>query len=130
MPVVVACAVLEAIGVALVFALSPDYLKNSNSNTLVGLAFILFGFFFLFFATNVYCGSITKKEKWQLLLLGIFELVVFFLMLQIPLLIRFFNITLPYPSPIFIGKSLLVVLVFVCAQYFVVRKFFLNKRKI
>jgi len=120
--------VLEAIGVALIFALSPDYLKNSNSNTLVGLAFILFGFFFLFFATNVYCGSITKKERWQLLLLGVFELLVFFLVLQIPIIINFFNITLPYPAPIFIGKSFLVVLALVCIQYIVVRKFFLNKK--
>jgi cation-transporting ATPase E len=127
MPLVFCCAIVEAIGAAFVFALSPPYLKIASSNTLVGLSLIVFGFLFLIFAANVYCGTLTKKEKFQLFLLGIFELPVFYLTLQIPFLIRFFNITLPYPSFTFVGKTLLVLLAFGGAQYFMVRKFFLRK---
>jgi cation-transporting ATPase E len=127
MPVIITCAIVEAIGMALVFALSPHYLKIAPSNTLVGLSYILFGFLFLFFAVKVYCGSITKKEKFQLLMFGIFELVVFLVFLRIPFLISFFNITLPYPSLALIGKTLLIIILFGYAQYFVVKKFFLKK---
>ncbi|MDR3519636.1 MAG: HAD-IC family P-type ATPase [Candidatus Pacebacteria bacterium] len=127
LPVVFACGVVEAVGAALVFAFSPEYLKVAASNTLVGLALIIFGFFFLLFATNVYCGSITTKEKKQLLYLGVFELLVFYLALQVPFLINFFNITIPYPPVRFIGGALLLILIFIAVQYFLVKKFFLRK---
>jgi magnesium-transporting ATPase (P-type) len=128
MPIVIACAVIQAIGVALVFALSPHYLRIASSNTLVGLALIVFGFLFLFFAMKVYYGSITRKERFQLFLLGIFELILLYLALQIPFLVRFFNITLPFPSLIFVGKALLIILAFGYIQYFMIKKFFLRKR--
>jgi hypothetical protein len=124
MPVVFCCAIVEAIGAALVFALSPHYLKVASSNTLVGFSFIIFGFLFLYFATNVYCGSVTKKEKLQLLILGIFELIIFCLALQVPFFIRFFNITTPYPSFVSVVNTLLIILVFGLVQYFIVKKFF------
>ena len=127
MPLVFVCAIVEAVGTALVFLLSPDYLKVASSNTLVGLAFILFGFVFLFFAAKVYCGALTKKEKLQLGLLGIFQLVVFCLALQIPFLIQFFGITLPYPPVVFFGETLLIVLICGIIQYFIIKKFFSKK---
>ena len=127
MPLVIACAIVEAIGVACVFALSPHYLKIAPSNTLVGLSFIVFGFLFLLFASNVFCGTLTKKEQFQLSLLGVFELAVFYLALRIPFVIRFFNITLPYPSLTFVGQALLVFLVCGGIQYFIVREFFMKK---
>ena len=124
MPLVFYCAIIEAIGVALVYALSPNYLKIASSNTLVLFSFILFGFLFLIFAAKVYCGTLTKKEKFQLFLLGIFQTIVCYLALQIPLVIKFFNITLPYPSFHFVGETLLVVLVCALAQYLIVKNFF------
>jgi cation-transporting ATPase E len=126
MPLTISCAIVEAIGTALVFLSSPDYLKTAPSNTLVGLAFILFGFLFLFFAAKVYCGGLTKKEKFQFGLLGIFQLVVFFIILQVPFLVGFFGITLPYPPASFIFKTLLIVLVSGLVQYFIIREFFLK----
>ena len=127
MPVIITCAVVEAIGMALVFALSTHSSKIASSNALIGLSYILFGFLFLFFAVKAYCGSITKKEKLQLLMFGIFELMVFLLVLRVPFLIRFFNIILPYPSFTLIGEALLVVILFWYIQHFLVRKFFLKK---
>ena len=128
LPIVIACAIVQAIGVALIFALSPYYLKISSSNTLVLFSLIVFGFLFLFFAMKVYCGSITKKEKLELFLLGIFQIIIIYLTLQVPFLVRFFNITLPYPSLIFVAKALLVILVCGGAQYFIMKKFFLKKK--
>jgi len=127
LPLVIYCAIIEAMGVAFIFALSPQYLKTASSNTLVCFAFIAFGYLFLFFAVKVYRGLITKKEKFHLFLLGIFELVVIYLMLQVPFFVRFFNITLPYPPLSYFMKALLVVLLFGCVQYLVVKKFFLKK---
>ncbi|MEK7539342.1 MAG: HAD-IC family P-type ATPase [Patescibacteria group bacterium] len=127
MPLVFACAIIEAIGVALVFMFSPQYLKIASSNTLVGLSYILFGFLFLIFAANVYCVTLTKKEKFHLFLLGLFQIIALYLALQVPFLIRFFNITLPYPSFIFFSQALLVILVCGYAQYLIVKKFFLRK---
>jgi len=129
MPLVFFCAIVEAIGMALVLFLSPAYLKNSSSNTLVMLAMILFGFLFLLFGTNVYCGILTKKEKRQLFLLGVFQIVVCYLALQIPLALRFFNITTPYPPLSFVGKTLLIILACALAQYLIVKKM-LNLSKV
>lgn len=127
LPVVFYCAIVEAIGAALVFMLSPHYLKIASSNTLVGLSFIVFGFLFIIFAMDVYCGSITGREKFQLFLLGIFQIILIYLALQIPLLVKFFNITEPYPSLTAVGQTILVVLVFGLIQYFIVKKLFLQK---
>jgi cation-transporting ATPase E len=127
MPLVFACAIVEAIGTALVFALSPQYLKTASSNTLVLFSLILFGFLFLLFASKVYCGVLSKREKFQLFWLAIFQIVIMFLALQIPFLIKFFNIITPYPPLIFFGKALLVISLFGLAQYFMVKKYFLKK---
>ncbi len=129
MPLVIYCAIVEAIGISIVFALSPYYLKIASSNTLVGLSFILFGFLFLIFAIKVYCGSITKKEKLQLFLLAIFELIVFYLMLQVPFFIRFFNITLPYPTFTYIYKTFAIFIIFGFIQYLIIKKLFLKNKK-
>jgi len=128
MPLVVACALVQAVGTAIIFFFSPHYLKFAPSDTLVGLSFMVFGFFFLLFAAKVYCGSLTQKEKFQFFLLGIFQVVVLFLMLQIPFLIRFFNITLPFPSFNILGETLLILLAFGLVQYFMVQKFFLKRK--
>jgi cation-transporting ATPase E len=95
MPFVFYGALIEAVGIALVFLLS---LKFVSSNIFVMFAIILFGFLFLIFGARVYCGNLTKKEKIQLLWLGVFELVVLWVALQIPFILRFFNIILPWKS--------------------------------
>ena len=126
MPLIFYCSIVEAIGAALVLVLSPNYLKTAASNTLVGLSFIVFGYLFLLFAAKVYCGLLTKKEKFQLFLLGIFQLLVLYLALQIPILVKFFDITLPYPSFVFVSKTLLVIAVYGAIQYFIVKQLFLK----
>ena len=127
MPLVFLSSIIGGIGTALVFLLSPTYLKIASSNTLVGLSFILFGFMFLIFAINVYSGTLSKKEKFQLFLLGIFQVVAIFLMLQVPFLVRFFNVLTPYPQFSFFIQAIIIVLVCGSVQYLIVRKYFLKR---
>ncbi|HTE48987.1 MAG TPA: hypothetical protein VK675_03715, partial [Candidatus Paceibacterota bacterium] len=127
MPLVVACAIPEAIGMALIFMLSPEYLKIASSNTLALFSYIAFGYLFLIGAANVYCITLSKKEKFQLSLLGVFQTVLLYYSLQIPLLVHFFNITLPLPSFNFLGRTLSVVILSGLVQYVIVGKFFLKK---
>lgn len=126
MPFVVYSAALEAIAVALIFALSPLYLKTASSNTLVALAFIVSGFTFFVFASGFYRGGTTKKEQQHIFLLSIGELVLLGAILQIPLLVRFFNITTPYPSMQALGVTLLALFALYVCQ-FALTKFFSKK---
>ena len=106
MPLVFVCAMVEAIGWPWCLFLSPDYLKIAASNTFgtAGLSFYLV-FCFCFSEPTCIAAQLTKKEKWQLFLLGVFQIVVCYLALQIPLVIRFFNITKPYPPAQFCGRN-------------------------
>ena len=128
MPLAFYCAVVQAIGAAGIFLLSPQYLKIAPSSTLAGLSFILFGFLFFIFAINVYWGAPTRKEKWHIFFLLIFQIILIFLALQIPLAVRFFNITLPYPAFSYALQAFLIFAVFGLAQYFIVKKFFLKNK--
>lgn len=124
LPFIVTCSIIEAIGTAFVFALSPSYLKSASSNTLVLFSFIIFGFLFFILATKLYSGSITKKQKFHIFILGVFEFVLFSLLLKSTLLVNFFNITVPYPPSVFITKTLIVISIFGCLQYLAMKLFF------
>jgi|GEM_PF-430496 len=130
LPFVIWCSIIEAIGVAVVFALSPTYLKLAGSNTLVALAFIVCGFIFFALAPKVYRGVQTNKEKLHLLYLAIFEIVALLILLKIPLIVRFFDVTKPFPSFMEILIALGVLLVFGLVQYFVMIKFIAKQEKL
>ncbi|MBI3888796.1 HAD-IC family P-type ATPase [Candidatus Nomurabacteria bacterium] len=92
MPLVFYSAIVEAIGIVLVYLWN---IKSTSSNILILLSFILFGFAFLILASKVYSGILTKKEKYQLFLFGILQFSLLCSVLQIPFILHFFNITLP-----------------------------------
>lgn len=127
MPFVIWCGAIEAIGAALVFAFSSDYLKAAQSNTLVGLSFIVFGFIFFALAPKVYRGAMAAKEKIHLVLLGAIEVVLLSLALKVPLVVQFFSITTPYPSISAIGQSVIVFFIFGFALYALMKWFFRAK---
>lgn len=95
MPLVFYGGIVEAIGVILVFFFSPSSLKTVSSNIFVLFSLILFGYLFLLLAAKVYFGTLSKKEKLQLFYLGIFEVVLLFILLQIPAVVHFFGIIFP-----------------------------------
>ncbi|MBU6430865.1 MAG: HAD-IC family P-type ATPase [Patescibacteria group bacterium] len=108
-PFAVWCGVVSAIAASVVFALSPEYLKNSQSNTLVALAFIVCGFVFFSLAPGVYRGMIATKKRLHLVILGAIEIILLFLVLKIPLAVHFFSVTTPYPPLYALRQSLLVL---------------------
>ncbi len=108
-PFALAAGTIEAISTAIIFAWSPPSLALALSNTLVGLAFIVNGFFFFMLAPRVYRGNITNTERFHILLLGLVELALLFIILRIPLLVLFFNVTMPLPKPIEVLPTLMIL---------------------
>ena len=128
LPFAIQSAIIGSIAVATVFALSPEYLKMAASNTMVIIGFAVCGIIFLALAPKVYRGIQSKTEIWHLLGLTVFEIILFFVMVKIPILVRFFNITMPLPSLRAIGLTLLILLIFGVGQYFMVaRKMFVDR---
>lgn len=116
LPFVLASAVIESIGAAIVFMISPNYLKNASSNTLVLLTFALFGLIFFTLATRFYRGALTMVQSWQILGLIAAELAFGYIILHIQWIVRFFDINTHYPSWTELGWVLLVVAIFGLAQ--------------
>ncbi len=129
LPFVIWSSIIEAIAVAVVFVFSPTYLKVAESNTLVALAFIVCGFIFFALAPKVYRSVQTGREKLHLLYLALFEVVALFVLLKIPFVVRFFNVTMPLPSLMEVTKTLVVLLGFGLAQYVVMRVFVFRRNK-
>lgn len=127
LPFPVRAAIVEACGLAIVFMLSPTYFAEARSDTLVVIAFVAFSFAFFALVSRLHSSRFKWKERWQLFLLAIIELAMFFVVLNTPLLVRFFDLTPKLPSLVSVGTTLLVVLGFVFVLYFV-RAMFIRKR--
>ena len=127
MPFVLYSAIVESIAAALVFLLSPPYLKVVASNTLIGLAFIVSGFIFFLLAPSVYRSKLTKSERWQVCSLGVGEILFLYVILQIPFLVHFFDLTIPHPSIKDTGIALLVLLLFGGIHYAMTKLYFSSK---
>ncbi|MCX6755623.1 MAG: HAD-IC family P-type ATPase [Candidatus Nomurabacteria bacterium] len=126
LPFVLCCAIVESIAIALVFFISPEYLKNAQSNTLVLLGFIVSGFIFLALAPNVYSSSLTRKEKSHLFVLAFVEIILILILTKVPVLINFFNITTPFPAMNYILESLVILFIFGIFQYILMKRFFVK----
>jgi len=92
LPFSIGSAVIQGIGAIGVFFISSPYV-SPESNIAVIFTFVISGFIFLVCTPGVYHGTITRVEKLQLVLLGIFELLFMILIFRIPFLIQFFDIT-------------------------------------
>jgi cation-transporting ATPase E len=92
LPFPIGSAVIQGIGATVVFLLSSRYI-SIESNMAVIFTFIISGFVFLICTPGVYSGTITRLEKIQFFLLGIFECLFMISIFKIPFLIQFFDIT-------------------------------------
>lgn len=128
-PFAVWSAVIQATGVALVYALNAWFIKIAPPNTLVLLAFIAFGFVFFAYAPTVYQGSLSRSKKIQIFSLAIFEFIVLIAVFHIPLLTTFFNVVLPDLAILNILEILLIIAVFCLAQYHLARRFAVGSSK-
>ncbi len=95
---VIPAVCIEAIGLLVLFLASPTAFKLTESNTLIGVSIIFLGNLFLVFAVRTYCGPLLALEKKHLIILMLVELGIGGILLQIPSVLRFFNIFKPYPS--------------------------------
>lgn len=126
MPFVFWCALVEAAAVAMIFILSPAQLNASGSNTLVGLMFILTGFIFFALAPRVYRGKFAPRERMHLAAFGILEMLFLAAAVHVPLIVRFFDITMPLPSVGNIGTVGIIAAGAGVIQYLFMKRFFIH----
>ena len=123
MPFALSSALLQAVGVMIIFVLSPEVLKTAESNLFVIMGFIVLGFIFFACAPGVYRGITTRLEKMQILCLGVLEAALLCLVLRTPFSLTFFNVIYIQPS---LKEGLwmaLVLCLFGLAQYLISRLF-------
>lgn len=130
MPFVVLSGVVEAITMTIIFMLSPSYLQNSGSNTLVMLGIVFSSFAFLLLAPRAFGDPLTRRENLQVVALSLTEIVVIAFLLQIPAVTTFFNITLPLPDVSFIIMTAGIVAISGLIQYLIVQKLFRTPRSL
>ncbi|MFA5841712.1 MAG: HAD-IC family P-type ATPase [Candidatus Paceibacterota bacterium] len=123
-PIAAWLGAIEAIGVASVFVFSPDYLKTSETNTLVVLAFMIFGLIFFIFASSIRHKITLGIQKLQVLGLCVAELMLGVFISSVPFLTDFFNVDYQYPSPGDMGKFSIIIAVSSLALYVFVKLFF------
>ena len=116
---------LEAVGAACVFALSPQTLKIAESNSLVLLSFVVFGFIFFALAPRVYGVKMDRDMKVIISLFGLLEIFLLWFVFRTPALTIFF--TLSQPDIKTDLNALAVILVFGYLQDRFTRSFFFKK---
>jgi len=120
-------SIFQAIGVLIIFFLSPEYLKVASSNTLVVLAFIILGFIFFICAPAVYQRTMNQRQKIQIAILGIFEIILLFVFFKTDFLVYFFNI-IPFHLDQGEMTKVALVLTLFCGFQFVIAKLFISAR--
>jgi cation-transporting P-type ATPase E len=125
-PFTISSSIIQAFGLAAVFALSLGYSKIYGTNLPVLLSFIAFGFIFFTCAPQVYVGALKPIQKKQLWLLGIIESLILVVIFKVPILSSFFNITkAPLPLSI-IFESALILCLLGYVQYKITKGFVLK----
>ncbi len=129
LPFAVCSSIIQTIFISIIFALSPQYLKLAESNILVVLAFCFAGFVFFMFTPYVYRGIVTRFQKMQILGFALFEIVLLFFILKIPIITNFFDTTNIIPAfskrniaIILISSCVLIILQYGIARWFVHKK--------
>ena len=110
LPFPLIASVISAAAATAVFITSPDYLKAAESNTLVIIAFIALSYIFFILAPGMYGAAAAPQKKRNALLLCVLEVVLLWCVFQIPIFLRFFDITLPLPSETSMLTALLISL--------------------
>ncbi|MFA6227238.1 MAG: HAD-IC family P-type ATPase [Candidatus Paceibacterota bacterium] len=134
LPFAVSSSIIQTIFIAIIFIISPIYMKLAESNLLVIIAYIISGFTFFAFTPYVYRGIISKMQKLQILSLALIEVVLFLFVLKMPIIATFFDTTNLIPS--FSVSNISIISVALCflvysqyrlAKYFVLKKEYGNK---
>lgn len=127
MPFTVYSAIFQAFGLAIIYWLSPTYLKVAQSNTLVLIGFIAVGFIFFIYALKHFQGEITRTQKLQILVLALFEILLLFIVFNIHSIAGFFDITAPYPAMKYIFEIFLIAGLLIFSLNNAAKRFSLKK---
>lgn len=117
LPFAASSAIVQALGLAVIFILSLESGKNLESNLSVILSFIALSFIFFACAPGAYFGALTLAQKKQLWLLGAAELLILLVILRLPFLSDFFNISHSQLSRTEAIKLTFAICLFGYAQY-------------
>jgi hypothetical protein len=99
------------------YFLSPSYLKEAESNTLVLLALIIFGLIFFAFAPYVYRGSLIARQKIQIILWILLEAILLYIAFKVPFVIALFNLNKFSLDTVAIWWAVLITFIIFVLQY-------------
>lgn len=122
-------AVLQTLGIGLIYLINEWLLKITPVNTLILLQFIILGFAFLIFAPEVYQGKVSRRKKRQIYIMAPVGALVLWIFFQIPFLREFFNISILNVTPL---SSLLISFISICFcffQYLLAQRFIILNHK-
>ncbi len=125
LPFAAASAVIQALGIAIVFLLTPESMRTAHSNMPVLIAFIALGFTYFVCAPQVYHEAGAAVKKYQFYICAIAEIILLYALYRIPFLSTFFNISHVLLSATTAAEIGAVILVFCFAQYLLMKDFFI-----
>lgn len=122
-PFATVSALFQTAGLTLLFGLFVKYFSIAVPNTLIVIAFSFISFFFFLFALKVYQGVIDKAQIVQIICLGIFELLLLYIIFHISIIMLFFNIAMTNITITNVLWILAILLPFCIAQYVTAKHF-------
>ncbi len=94
-PFALVSAIPQALITAIAFYDSLEHMKLHAPTSILVLSFIIVGVIFFMFAPSVYSGPTLKIQKRQFYLLVIIEIISVVVLINIPLIASFYNLTVP-----------------------------------
>jgi len=124
-PFVLVSSLFQTIGLILVF-MELNYLQVTNLATCFCLSFILLGYFFFLFVPKVYQGSTEAPQIFEIIGLGVFELLLLIALFHVPAAMSFFTISTDGLTGTVLASIVAILLPFcliqcLVAEYFVTR---------
>ena len=116
-------SIIASIFMAVIFMILPYSIRVMDSNMIILESLIICGFIFFLFTPKVYLGFISNTKKIHFLLLFIFEIILLFILLKIPFVIRFFSLKEVSVSTSAYERMFAVIVIYIALQYGVTRCF-------
>ncbi len=125
LPFALVSAIPQALVAAVAFFGSLEHAEIHGPTSLVALAFIIVGVIFFMNTPRVYSSAATKIQQWQFILLIAIEILSVIILAKIPIVVRFYNLTVPSLHSIIELAPLIILYAFV--QYGITRLFAFRK---
>jgi cation-transporting ATPase E len=124
-PFALASAIPQSIVTAIAFYSSLENVKIHAPTTLVVLSFIVVGVVFFMHTPSVYSGPMTKNQKIQFYGLVFVECISVIVLINIPFVTSFYNLTIPSLREVI--ELVPLVLLYVLVQYVLARRFSISQ---